>query len=144
MSLNALAPEHDNDPFPSQHYNTSLLSEVHTVVKRLSLTEISICHSVWSLQNLLSLGFTSCDSLSCQDVHTDTNKQPAVLSARQTKIITILPVLKGCSLTWTFLQALTCVTGLFYVGCLRKHVSQQTAASSQDSVMAIAFQHPLS
>lgn len=65
------------------------------MVKRLSLTEISICHSVCSLRNLRSLDFTSCDSLSCQDVHTDTNKQPAVLSARQTKITTTLASLQG-------------------------------------------------
>lgn len=101
------------------------------MVKRLSLTEISICHSVWSLQNLLSLGFTSCDFLPCQDMHTDTNKQPAVLSACQTRSTTIPPVLKGCSLAQTFLQALTCVIGLFYEGNLREHLSQQTAASSQ-------------
>jgi len=96
------------------------------------------------LWNLLSLGFASSDSFSCQAVHTDTNMQPAVLTACQTKITTILPVLKGCSLTWTYLQALACVIGLCYMGCLRKHLSQQTAASSQDSVMAVAFQHPLS
>lgn len=78
MSLNAQAPEgDDDDPFQPQYCNTSLLSEVHIVVKRLSLTDISISHSAWSLRNLLSLGFTICDSLSCQDVHPNTNKQPA-------------------------------------------------------------------
>lgn len=62
-----------------------------------------------------------------------------MLSAHHTTITTILPVLKGCSLTWAFLQALTCVIGLFYVGRLKKHLSQPTAASFQDSVMTCSF-----
>lgn len=64
MNLNAEAPEGSDEPFQSQNCNTSLLWDIGSVVKRVSLAAVRVCPSVWSLQNLLSLGFDlfSCDS----------------------------------------------------------------------------------
>lgn len=62
MSLNAEDSEDYDEPFQSQYCNTSVLWDICSVIKRVSLAAVGICHSVWSLQNSLSLGFASCHS----------------------------------------------------------------------------------